>query len=267
MPSLENHASAKFVKLLVVGNSGTGKSGALVSLAKAGYKLRILDFDNGLDILASVLRREKPDALKNVEYVTLRDKIKASPTGPVLDGMPNAFVNAMKMLDNWDPVAIKQEGAAFGPPASWGPEAVLVIDTLTFLSAAAFNQARALNPSAKEPRQWFFEAQKAILQVLGLITSEAFATNVIVNAHIDYIDLPDGMKKGFPSSIGQAIGKEIPAYFNHVALAESVGTPPKRSIRTVSTALIDLKSPAAFKLAPSLPLETALADFFKTAKE
>lgn len=267
MPSLADHQSAKFVKLLVLGNSGTGKTGALVSLAKAGFKLRILDFDNGLDILASVLRKEQPAALKNVEYVTLRDKVKAGPQGPMLDGLPTAFTDAMKLLTDWNPPAIKREGTTLGSPATWGPETVLVIDTLTFLSDAAFNQAKALNPGAKEPRQWFFEAQKAVLQVLGMVTSQEFQTNVVVNAHIDYMDLPDGTKKGFPSSVGQAIGKTIPAYFNHLALTEAVGTPPKRTVRTASTPMIDLKSPAAFKLAPQMPLETALAEYFKLARE
>jgi hypothetical protein len=267
MPSLADHKSNKLVKLLLLGNSGTGKTGALVSLAQAGYKLRILDYDNGLDILARVLKSNSPDKLKNVDYISLRDKVKAAATGPILDGQPKAFINGMKMLENWDPASIGMEGAALGKPYEWGEESVLVIDTLTFLSDAAMNQARAMNPSVKDPRQWFFEAQKAVLQVLGLVTSEHFNTNVIVIAHIAYQDMPDGTKKGYPTSIGSAIGPAIPAYFNSVALAESTGSPPKRTIKTASTLMIDLKSPAAFKMQAAMPLETALADYFKLSKE
>ena len=38
-----------------MGDSGTGKTEALCSLVLAGYKLRILDLDNGLDIVKSYL--------------------------------------------------------------------------------------------------------------------------------------------------------------------------------------------------------------------
>ena len=51
MPSLSAHQSNDYVKLLLCGDSGSGKSGALASLVGAGYKLRILDMDNGLDSL------------------------------------------------------------------------------------------------------------------------------------------------------------------------------------------------------------------------
>ena len=55
MPSLANHQSNEFTKLLIEGDSGSGKTGALASLVKAGYKLRILDMDNGLDALKQTI--------------------------------------------------------------------------------------------------------------------------------------------------------------------------------------------------------------------
>ena len=51
MPSLDQHQSNDFVKLLLIGDSKAGKTGSLISLVKAGYKLRILDLDNLLDVL------------------------------------------------------------------------------------------------------------------------------------------------------------------------------------------------------------------------
>ena len=50
MPNLSKHQSSEFTKLLLMGDSKSGKTGALASLVLAGYKLRILDFDNGLEI-------------------------------------------------------------------------------------------------------------------------------------------------------------------------------------------------------------------------
>ena len=56
MPALSDHQSSQTTKMLFIGDSGSGKTGALASLAAAGYNLRILDVDNGVDILANLLR-------------------------------------------------------------------------------------------------------------------------------------------------------------------------------------------------------------------
>lgn len=256
MPSLSAHQSSKVTKLMLIGNSGSGKTGALVSLVKAGYKLHILDFDNGLDSLTYLIKSTCPDKLGNVDFVTLRDKFKASPMGPVVDGMPTAFVDGLKLLDKWEDGSI---------PGKLGPEHIVVIDSLTFLSESAFNWATALNPAAKDKRQIYGAAMDAIENAIALLTSSNFATNVIVISHIKFIDQPDGTTKGYPTSIGNALSPKLPAFFNHVALCETVGN--KRQLRIQSSGLVDLKSTVAFKLAPTLPIDTALADFFAEVRK
>src|SRR6187397_320711 len=97
MPSLKQHQENKFVKTLYIGDSGTGKTGSLTSLVKAGYKLRVLDLDNGIDTLAQYCQEECPELLANVEFESVRDKYKASPAGPIIAGMPKAYVNALNL--------------------------------------------------------------------------------------------------------------------------------------------------------------------------
>lgn len=259
MPKLDQHQSADITKLLLIGDSGTGKTGSLASLAVAGYKLFILDFDNGLDVLVNNIKRLKPSALANVEFESLRDRIKSiSPAGITFHGVPDAFSKAMKLLDTW----------GGQKPAAFGPDCIIVIDSLTFLSEAAFNWATALNPSAKDRRQIYGAAQDAIENMLALLTGPDFQTNVIVISHVKYMERPDGTTKGYPTSVGAALSPKIPAYFNSVALCETSGTGAnlKRTIRTQATALIDLKNPSPIGMAPQLPIDTALADFFKTMK-
>lgn len=257
MPNLKDHQSAQFTKLLLIGESGSGKTGSLASLVGAGYKLRILDMDNGLDTLVSVVKRSFPDKLANVEFETIRDKYKTTPAGPLIDGVPNAFTRALGLLDKWGPL---------GSPSSWGSDTICVLDSFTFFSDAAFNWASALNPTAKDKRQIYYAAQSAVENVLALLTGESFKTNVIVISHIRYTDMPDGSKRGYPTAVGSALGPTIPAYFNSTALCQSQAG-GKRTIKTVSNAMIDLKNPAAFKMLPELPIETALATFFKTVRE
>ena len=92
--------------------------------------------------------------------------------------------------------------------------------------------------------------------------------SVIVISHIRYSVSQDGVTKGFPTAVGSALGPTIPAYFNSVALVETVGSGDKvqRQIRTTPTALIDLKNPAPFEMISAMPISTGLADFFKTVR-
>jgi len=195
MPSLADHQSNQFTKLLIEGDSKSGKTGSLCSLVKAGYKLRILDMDNGLDVLKQFVLKECPQNIGNVEYRTLRDERKASADGPIIKGSPKAFINAIKMLDRW-----KYDDVDLGVPAEWGPDCILVIDSLTFLSDAAFDFREPLTPRGKgggyDPRVTYKDAQDAIENLLALVTGEGFETNVIVISNVKYVDNPDGTKKG-----------------------------------------------------------------------
>lgn len=270
MPTLTHHQSNEFTKLLLQGDSGSGKTGALASLVKAGYKLRILDFDNGLETLKQFVMRESPENADNVEFVTLRDKRKAGPEGPQIV-KAEAFIKALKLLDRWK---YRDEATGsevdLGVPAEFGPDTIIVIDSLTFLSDAAFDFREPLTPRSRDGkfdmRAVYKDAQDAIEGVLALLTSESFRTNVIVISHIRYVDNPDGTRKGYPTSVGSALSPVIPRYFNTVALCQT-SAGGKRTIQTEATAMIDLKNPKPFAMARSYPIETALADIFGVLRE
>ena len=238
-----------------IGHSGAGKTGGLTPLVKAGYKLRILDMDNGLDALVNHIKAECPDKLSSVDYETVRDIVKSSTTGPKVTSA-RAFVKAASLMDKWSDGSI---------PSEWGPEYIFVLDSLTALGRAAYSWAQSLNPTAKEKRQWYGEAQNGIEDLIALLTGESFRTNVIVISHVDLREQPDGSTKGFASSIGASLGPKLPRYFNTLVLSESVGSGKtiRRRIKTFPTALIDLKNPAPMKIEAEYPLETGMADLFR----
>lgn len=260
MAKASTHQSSDFVKLLYIGASGSGKTGSLVSLINAGYKIRVLDMDNGLDALIGHINALCPDKLDNLDFITLRDKMKADPRrGPMVSGTPKAYTTATAAMTKWDDDSI---------PSEWGKDTIFVLDSLTLFSRAAFAWAKGMQPDCKDPRQWYGSAQESVLMVLDLLTSNEFQANVIVISHVDLVELPDGSTKGFASSIGKALGPKIPAVFNTMILAESRGTGEKvgRTITTVPTSMIDLKNPRTQKLPKSLPLETGMATIFETLK-
>lgn len=257
MASLTEHHSSKFVKLLLIGDSGTGKTGALTSLVEAGYNLRILDLDNGLDSLRQWVGRVCPDKAANVNFITLRDEMKVTPIGPVI--IAKAYVAALKFLTTWE------DGST---PSDSTDKDILVLDTLTSLGKACFEWAKAQNPTSKDPRQWFFAAQQSLENVIGMLASERFHSNVIVISHINYKELEENVHKGYPSAIGSALGPALPRYFNTMLQVEIMGAgkATKRYIRTLPTSVIDIKTPAPFKLEERYELSDGLAKIFEALK-
>lgn len=264
MPSLADHQSNEFTKLLLIGDAKSGKTGSLVSLVKAGYKLRILDFDNLLDVLKYMILNECPEYIGNVEFVTLRDKRKTTPVGSVIDGKPKAFIDGMKMMDHWKYTDDNGNEVDFGKPNEWGSDCILVIDSLSRLCDAAYDFREPLTPvgkgGEKDGRAIYGDAQDAVEMMLATVTSKTFRTNVVVIAHILYQEQGDGSTKGFPQGVGQKLSPKIPQYFPSVVLYTNKAG--KRTIQTNSTPLVDLANPAPFKMEKSYPIETGLADFF-----
>lgn len=252
MPTLDQRVASDFIKILYIGDSSSGKTGSLTPLLADGYSLRILDMDNGLTALIQFAKAAGCD-LSKVEYETYRDEYRMTPQGPLTKGAPKAFVKAMEKLTEWAEIE--------------DPKSITVLDSLTFLGKSAYAWARGMNPTAKDPRQWFYAAQQAVESVLALITSEAYKQNVIIISHVNYKEVMEGVHKGYPTAVGSALGPTIASYFDVMVLAEASGsgTNVKRRIKTMPTGVIDLKMPNP-TVEKELPLESGLSDIFKSLK-
>jgi len=268
MPTLSQHQSNEFTKIIILGDPGTGKTGGLASLVKAGYWLGIEDYDNGLDPLKQFIQHECPDKINNVVYRSLRDKRKSTPLGMVVDGPARAFPEGLKMLDRWKYKEDDKE-IDLGCPAEWGPDKIFVLDSLTHCGRSAYDWAEQLMPPTKsgmtDPRAIYFRAQEAVMSMLSNLTSEYFRTNVIVLTHVNYVDLEDGTRKGYPNAVGSAISPKIGSFFNSIALC-TLKPGGRRIIQTAPTSMIDLKNPAPFAMLPEYPISTGLADFFQVLR-
>lgn len=263
MPNAAEHTQSTLVKALYMGESGTGKTSSLCSLLTEGYKLKIYDFDNLLAPLIALARRECPDKLSSIEFMPFRDEMRSTVNGPICSN-PRAFVQSLNALDSWE------DGST---PAEWGPDTVAVFDSLTTWARCAYFWARGLQGGGSfaegvplkgfSPQATYHTGQQALMNCISMLTAESFNTNVIVIAHLKYMER-DGMLKGFPVALGSAISPEIPAYFPTVILAQRTGE--RRTIRTASTPMIDLKNPRSFDMQPEFDMDTGLAEFFKKTR-
>jgi len=260
MTSLADHHASEFAKIMYIGDSSTGKTGSLTSLVCAGYRLKVLDLDNGLDSLRQYVLHECPKKIKNVDFETRRDKYKSTRSGPIVSGTPKAYTDSLDLMTQWSDES---------DPAEWGSDTVFVVDSFDSLGKAAFEWAKGMNPSAKDPRNWYFTAQQSLENVLQMLTGAEFKTNVIIISHVNLKETSQGVWKGHASAIGSALGPIIPKYFNTLVLAESSGSgkQTRRRIKTLPTGLVDLKTPVSFRIDSELPLETGLATLFEALKE
>ncbi len=265
MPSLSNHHSNNLVKLLLLGDSKAGKTTSLVSLVKAGFKLRILDFDNLLDVFAMKVRQLCPDKIDNVEYRSVRDKYKGSLAGTVIDGKPKAWITSLNMLNHWT-YADDETGEItdLGVPATWGDDTILVVDSLSRWCDAAYDFHEVMTPKGKkgeaDGRAVYGNAQDDVEKQIASLTSPSFKTNVIVIAHGTYMTLEDGKTKIFPQGVGQKLSPKIPQYFPNYIYYTKTGE--KRTIQLNSDAMIDLANTKPDVMPKTLDTDTGLAEFF-----
>ena len=268
MTKLSNHQSATTTKMLLIGDNGGGKTGALASLADAGFNIRIVDLDNGVDVLRNLLSDSKSiysrEAIERVDVETLTDPMKVS-GGKLIPAKATVWPRAIGLLDNW-----KTDSADLGNISTWTDKDVLVIDSLTMLSTAALAFILSLNARlGQQPHQsdWY-AGQQLVESLLQKLYDSNVKCNVIVNSHITYIGEENGPQKGYPASLGKALSPKIGSYFNTILMAKSVGigANAKRKIITNNTAMVELKNTAPLRVQAEYSIETGLAEYFKAVR-
>lgn len=246
-------------KGLVVGESGVGKSGMLASLLDDGYKIRILDFDAGVDPIIGYAR--KKENLGNLDYVTLRDEFQISGSYLKVSRAP-AFQHAMQLLMG------KQEWEQFGAVETWGPDCILVMDTLGSASKSSFNMVLQANgivrPSGERggPEQSHYgTAQDNVERILlNLTNPDLVPCHVIVNAHWTYQETGGGLVKPYPETIGKALNPTVGRKFNNqFSVSIKAGN---REIHVKKDGMIACKSSKPLKK-ESYGLETGMSEIFR----
>lgn len=279
------------IRMLLLGHTGSGKTGSLCSLAAAGYNVRILDIDNGTQVIEDFMTNEKSIYLKpqpglwdaeqaasapsRISYVTVTEKYKLQGVRAIPRG--DAWQRMMTQLNDW-----KDGEARFGNIATWGPQDILVIDGLSRAFEAALNFQLALNGRLLKGPQVgtsgdndYTHTYKSVSDWLDMMKSDEIKCHIILVCHIRFIDenrdreTKETSRKGFPQTVGQRMAPQIGQYFNHTLRAKSVGNHPtvRRVIVTNNDEDIELKNSSPLRVKPEYRLETGLAEYFKAVLE
>ena len=212
---------------------------SLATLAAAGYRLFIADFDNGLDILKDPAVLD-PQFHANVFFKTFYDKNMLM-SGKMLP-QASGFAEFTVAMGDW-----KEDGKSMGGIYSWGDKDVFVIDSLTLLGNAIMNQVLQLSGKAgqKPSLPDFGNAVDTQEAVIETIYNPAVKCNIVVTAHLQRQgdDASGGAQKAFPSALGKKLPPKIGRYFNTTVLIKKTGMGAKviRELHTSATFDIDLK--------------------------
>lgn len=258
------------IKMLLIGDSGSGKTGALISLAEAGYNLRILDFDKGLDILRLRLKGN-PEAAKRVEFVPCQDKMDTSGGNIKAKGTPEGFSKALRLLDNWKYKDPSGGEIDFGKPSAWTNKDIIVLDSLTFASMACLRRIVVMDPKTNSLDDiWlnhYGDAANQLENLLALLYSDYIRCNVIITSHITFLGGNEEeaiADTGYPMALGKKLPPKIGRYFNTClqCVKKGTGGSEKRVISTVPVGNVVVKSPL-LGVPRELPIESGLATYFK----
>jgi len=128
---------------IISGPPGTAKTGLLCSLADAGYTIIRAAFEPGEEVFRAFCTSA---GLARVHTVVFEDNWEETDAGLVR--LARGMTEFEAFLYNGK---VGKE-TPFGRPAEWGPEIVLVYDTLTSMGEVSESRALKLNSSTREGR-------------------------------------------------------------------------------------------------------------------
>jgi hypothetical protein len=259
---------------LIIGDSGSGKTAALASLAEAGYKLKIHDYDNGLDVLTDPAVM-KVEARSNIDFITLTDPFRTGYGGGIIYEDPTAFVRGMQSLNSWDEVG--EDGGI----NDWDADTVYICDSLTFMGEAAMRYHMKMQGKLGQlPSLYDWNgAIKMQEDFLNLLTSSELRCHVILNCHMKFQEVAgketkkdaqgkvtqEGETRAYPSVLGRQLPAKIGRYVNNIFFTEAIGShhSTRRRIKTQTQGFIDLKNGRPSDIEDQYDVRTGLAEIFK----
>lgn len=176
------------LRILIGGPPGSAKTGSVAALLNAGYKVRLLDFEGNYEPL---LKFTKPEFLANLDIKTFQDKMVDSGEGYMdTDGIPKAFTDALKTLKSgWKTTDAEGAEVDLGRMTEWGPDVVLVVDSMTALARITMSRSRKM--MNKTPRNMsaavWGAARDDLNSFIELLKAKSNKFHLVFIAHLQMV--------------------------------------------------------------------------------
>ena len=269
MTTLADFTTAGSVKILIAGDSGTGKTCSVAALLLAGYRLRILNLESSMQPLAAhAIRLGVPpayfEALTDVVTIAPQYIFEDSKFRPDVVAAP-VWSQIGHTIMNWP----RPDGGV-DPIYNWPATDVLVIDSLSAISQASLASNRALlarQNRGQAPDAFgrdIGRAQDDIANFLDFIRADVIHCSIVLTAHMEMQG-----QVWYPAAPGKALAPRIARTFDFGARTEVAPGPQGPEFRM--TCIPDtrygwLKNTLGPIMPPFLPTHLALGWLFEAVK-
>lgn len=251
-------------KVMLQGDSGSGKTHSLITLIEAGITPFIIFTEPGMSTLAKALEEHNIPLEKcHWKYISTSSQdwsamLNMSQKINTLsyDGLTKSadsdrskYAQWLEVLTTCQNFICDRDGQAYGDVTTWNPDRALIVDSLTGLSEMAMNLVVGAKPTKSMP-DWMV-AQDNLLRFIHKLTNDLRCT-FIMTAHLEReTDETTGAISLMASTLGRKLAPKLPRNFDEVILTQRVG---KEFFWSTSKDNVILKTrllPLSDKLPPS----------------
>lgn len=219
-------------KVLLMGDSGTGKTHSLKSLIKCGITPFVIATEqNCIQVLKDLpagsyhykFINPQPEHSfgKILDMASKINTLSYENLTKVTDPFKQAHNRFLDVITTCNKFVADDDGVDYGDVSTWNTDRALVIDSLSGLSDMAMALVVGNKPVRSQP-DWGV-AQNAVKMILGPLTAAIRCTFVLVS-HIDREkDEITGGTTITVKTLGQKLGPDLPRMFSDVIRARREG--------------------------------------------
>ena len=249
--------------VLDIGESGSGKTWAICTLAKAGLEVFVIITEpTGLESLLDAWEREKlpieklhwrqitpartgfEGLLAQAKIVSIADQKFLSDQKPTGNRGGSKWID---LLSTCDKFICERDGKDYGSITNFDPSRAVVFDSMSGLNLMAMDIVIG-DKSTANPGEWGI-AMKLLEKLLLSLTSGLKCT-LVITAHMEKeLNENAGAQQIMVSTLGKKLAPTIPRFFSEVVMSYREGSNFFWSTSAANVALKSRSLPVAPKLA------------------
>jgi hypothetical protein len=217
-------------KILLMGESGSGKTYSIRTLVDAGLEVFILFTENGQETIGDTdpdqvhwtyLPPAPPSFDDMLKMAKLVNSLSLKALSELQDTARSKHNQFYQMLSALTDFPCERTGKSFGPVDSFGPGRALVVDSLSGLSLAAMSLVVGGKP-VRSQADW----QIAMNMLESFLNKLCFLqATVVVTSHIEReVDEVAGGTAIMASTLGRKLAPKIPRFFSDTIHAQRSGS-------------------------------------------
>jgi len=216
--------------ILLLGETGTGKTHAIRTLLDAGITPFIIFTEPGMEVLGDLppedchwkyIAPASPDWDAMVDSAKKINQLPFQSIAKMEDINKRRYAQFIDVLQALHDFTCDRTGESFGDVATWGPDRAIVIDSLSGLNVMAMNLVVGSKPT-KSMADWgmAMDNLERLVQKLCTDTNAFF----ILTGHLEReVDEVSGGVTLMASTLGRKLAPRLPRFFSDVIQTQRKG--------------------------------------------